>query len=183
MEGKLSSPSSEASEDAVRLVHSLFLANIDLIRGFIRGLVRDRHLADDVLQETFLTITRKAGQFEEGTSFPKWACTVARLKVLEMVRRESSRHRFFAEETLERLASDEAAEEQDYRLDHLRHCIDRLPASMRKLVHLRYVLEQKPAEIAKRVGWTVEAVYVSLSRARSGLKECLETRMAPFRNS
>jgi RNA polymerase sigma factor (sigma-70 family) len=78
-------------------VQGLFLTHIDLVRGFIRALVRDRHLADDVLQETFLTVARKAGDFEPGTNFPRWACAIARLKVMEAHRREKGNLLFLSE--------------------------------------------------------------------------------------
>ena len=38
------------------------------------------------MQETFLTISVKAASFELGTNFMAWACSIARLKVLENFR-------------------------------------------------------------------------------------------------
>ncbi len=169
-----STHSSEADRDAVRHVHGQFLAHIDVIRGFIRALVRDSHLADDVLQETFLTVARKAEGFTPGTNFPKWACAVARLKVLEVRRRESGRLTFLSEEAIEILAEAGPPPAEDLRLERVQECIDRLPPAMRKLVDLRYHEDRKPAEIARDVGWSVESVYVALSRARAALKECIE---------
>lgn len=162
---------------AVELVHGLFLTHIDVIRGFIRALVRDTHLADDVLQETFLTVAKKAGSFTPGTNFPKWACAVARMKVLEARRRDGGRMNFFSNEVIEALAESEEQIEPDRKLELMEDCINQLPPSMRKMVDLRYVADRKPAEISRVVGWTVEAVYVALSRARGILRECLETKM------
>jgi RNA polymerase sigma-70 factor, ECF subfamily len=167
-----------SDREAVERVHGLFLSHIDVIRGFIRALVRDTYLADDVLQETFLTVARKAESFTEGTNFPKWACAVARMKVLEARRRDAGRLSFLSVEVIEALAEAEELVEQDKKLDLIEDCIEELPPSMRKMVDMRYVSGRKPAEIARVVGWTVEAVYVALSRARSVLRECLEMRLA-----
>ena len=98
------SPDSEKSDLApVPRVQGLFLTHLGVVRGFIRALVRDRHLADDILQETFLTVSRKAADFQPGTSFPRWACAVARLKVLETLRRERGSLKYLSEEAIEAL--------------------------------------------------------------------------------
>ena len=47
-----------------------------------------------VLQEVFLVITRKANDFEEGTNFFAWACTIARFKLLELLRRRARAQSF-----------------------------------------------------------------------------------------
>jgi RNA polymerase sigma-70 factor (ECF subfamily) len=157
-------------------VQGLFLTHIDLVRGFIRALVRDRHLADDVLQETFLTVARKAADFEPGTNFPRWACAVARLKVLEAHRREKGNLLFLSEEAIEALSAAEEVPELDRRADLLEGCIAELPPAMKRSVELRYIGDHKPAEIARIIGWSAEAVYVTLSRARALLRQCVERK-------
>jgi len=67
-------------------VQLLFVRNENAIRAFIRALQPSLSDADDVLQETFLTVSRKASSFEIGTNFTAWACGIARLKVLENFR-------------------------------------------------------------------------------------------------
>ncbi len=39
------------------------------LRAFVLSLAPDFSAADDVLQETFLVVTRKAAEFEPGTNF------------------------------------------------------------------------------------------------------------------
>jgi DNA-directed RNA polymerase specialized sigma24 family protein len=50
-------------------VQLLFVRNENAIRAFIRALQPSLSDADDVLQETFLTVSRKASSFEIGTNF------------------------------------------------------------------------------------------------------------------
>jgi RNA polymerase sigma-70 factor, ECF subfamily len=100
-------------------VQGLFLVHINVIRGFIRALVRDRSMADDVLQETFLTITKKADAFEHGTNFPRWACAVARLKVLEAHRGAKGNLLYLSEDAIEALSASEEVPEHDLRVDLL----------------------------------------------------------------
>lgn len=158
-------------------VQGLFLTHIDVVRGFIRALVRDRHLADDVLQETFLTVSRKAASFEHGTNFPRWACAIARLKVLEALRKQKGTLVFLSEAAIESLAASEEIPAENLRADLLEACIHTLPPAMKRSVKLRYQGDHKPAEIARMVGWSAESVYVALSRARSLLRDCIEKKM------
>ncbi len=164
-------------QDSSHRVQRDFLAHINIIRGFIRALVRDRHLADDVLQETFLTVMKKADVFVPGTNFPRWACSIARLKVLEAVRREKGGLLLLSEEAVDALAVSDDAPERDLRVDWLDCCIGELPPAMKRSVELRYERDLKPAEIARVIGWTAEAVYVALSRARALLRECIQRKI------
>ena len=148
------------------------MTHIDEIRGFIRALARDQQLANDVLQETFLTVTKKAPSYEPDGKFVKWVCAIARFKILELSRRESGRLTFLTEEALEALVEEEIPAWDD-RLEPIERCLDELPPSMRKMIDLRYRAGRKPAAIAEQVGWTVEAVYVCLSRARRELRYCI----------
>jgi RNA polymerase sigma-70 factor (ECF subfamily) len=43
---------------------------------------------------------------------------------------------------------------------------------------MRYREAHRPAEIAQRIGWTAESVYVALSRARAALRECVGRKLA-----
>jgi RNA polymerase sigma-70 factor, ECF subfamily len=167
-----------ADAEAVMRVQALFLQHAGVIRGFIRALLPDRARADDVLQETFMLLTRKAADFDPATSFPKWACTVARYKVME-ARRDMHRNTgVLSDEAIEALAASDEATSDDPRVERLRDCIDRLPPRLQELVKLRYDQDHLPGEIARRVSWTPEAVYVALSRARGLLRRCIESAPA-----
>ncbi len=168
-----------ADGQAISLVQEQFLRHSDLIRGFIRSLLADRTMADDVLQETFLTVTRKASDFQAGTSFPKWACSVARYKVLEARRAMRRGSLGLSEKVIEALAVTEEAHHPDPRVEHLQECLQELPPSMRRVIDLRYEGDHPAPEIASITGWKVEAVYVALSRARKTLRNCLMNKPNP----
>ena len=161
----------------VASVHGLFLQHTDLIRGFIRGLLPDATLADDVLQETFLTVTRKAAEFEPGSSFPKWVCAIARYKVVEARRAARRGALLLSPQAIESLAAAEEALEPDQRIEELASCVAELAPSMRRVIELRYERNHSPSEIAGIIGWKVEAVYVALSRAKRSLREMMDARL------
>jgi len=166
----------EADAATVAAVHGLFLQHSDLVRGFIRGLLPQSALADDVLQETFLTVTRKAADFRPGTSFPKWVCTIARYKVLEALRTARRGALFLSPEAIESLAAADEALEPNLLIEELESCVADLAPSMRRVIELRYQRNHSPSEIAGIIGWKVEAVYVALSRAKRLLREMMNAR-------
>lgn len=160
-------------------VHALFLHHSREIRRFILALVPDFSSADDVFQETFLTVSRKADDFQTGSNFLGWVCAIARFKVLEALRSRKGQNQMLSAEVIEALCAGEPSpESEEEKLEVLSRCIGDLPAKTRKVVELRYQQAHKPPEIARYLDWTVESVYVTLSRARSLLRHCMERRLA-----
>src|SRR5258708_4312301 len=165
------------SEERTLLVQKLFVEHYAVVRGFVLALLPDFARAEDVVQETFLTVTRKAAEFQPGTEFPKWACTIARYKVLEARRAAGRAGGELSDEILHTLAEYPAATHEELRLDLMKQCIDELAPQARRAVDLRYEEDRSPAQIAAVCGWTAESAYSILSRARTFLRECIEQRM------
>ncbi len=53
------------------------------MRAYALALAGQFAAADDVIQETFLTVTKKAADFQPETNFLAWSCAIVRLKVPE----------------------------------------------------------------------------------------------------
>jgi RNA polymerase sigma-70 factor (ECF subfamily) len=159
------------------VVQQLFVKHVPAIQMFIRAFLPDFNRADDVLQETFLTATAKADTFREGTNFIAWATAIARLKVLESYHQRRSAEQMLSPEVIDALcaAAPIAPPSEEFRV-MLRECLDALGPRVREALEMRYGDACKPAEVARRMNWTPEAVYVALSRARASLRECVERR-------
>ena len=160
--------------DKTMRVQQLFVKHQLGVRAFILSLNPDFTEAEDLVQEVFLVVTRKAQEFQEGTNFFAWVCTIARFKLLEAMRRRA-RAQDLSEEVIEALCAVNPEEHfEDSRVTALQHCLEKLAPKARQMMHLRYYAEHSPAEIARVVSWTPNAVRVALSRARSVLQQCLE---------
>jgi len=174
----MASSHADAPTDPRDLVHALFVQYSSELRGFIVALLPDISRADDVFQETFLTVSAKAATFQPGTNFLAWACTIARYKILEAGRGRPGAPLPFSEEVLESLcASMPEPQREDRELQLLQECLQELHPHSQRAMELRYEQGHKPAEIARRLGWTAESVYVVLSRARALLRECVERKL------
>jgi RNA polymerase sigma-70 factor, ECF subfamily len=70
----------------------------------------------------------------------------------------------------------------DERLLHLAACMAELAPQARRSILLRYQNDHLPPEIARLLSCTVQSVNVTLSRARSFLRECVLRKMGanPF---
>jgi RNA polymerase sigma-70 factor (ECF subfamily) len=75
-------------------------------------------------------------------------------------------------------ASEPEVTDVDQRLGLLPDCVQALAPQSRRVVELCYQQCHKPAEIARVMDWSVESVYVALSRARATLRQCVERKLA-----
>lgn len=159
-------------------VQGLFVQYQPAVRGYILAMIPDFSAADDVMQETFLTVTRKAASFEIGTSFAAWVKTIARYKALEALR--ARRFDTLSEDVLQALGTEprELHADADERLALLRSCLNQLAPQARKSIDYRYQNDHLPPQIADLMGCTVQSVNVTLSRARAFLRECVIRKMA-----
>ena len=158
-------------------VQLLFVRHENSIRAFIRALQPSLSDADDILQETFLTVTRKASGFELGTNFTSWACGIARLKVLENFR-QNKRANVLSEKAIIALTEDVPSPESfKEREQALEKCIAKLPSKLRDLLWRRYSRRQSSDEMAEALGMTSNAVRVALSKSRVGLRDCINLQL------
>jgi RNA polymerase sigma-70 factor (ECF subfamily) len=168
--------------DAQRVldVQQLFIKHANGLRGLIAALFPDMDLADDVLQEVFLVVSEKAATFRPDGDFRAWAYGIARRKALEHARRYKRKVGVFSPETMDLLCEARPVEEVDDGevRGRLMRCLGKLTPTLREMIRLRYHENLSPANIATRMEWTSEAVYVALSRSRALLKRCLDAALA-----
>jgi RNA polymerase sigma-70 factor (ECF subfamily) len=173
-------PAGLESESATHVlrVQQLFVASQGNLLAFILSLHPGLAEAEDILQETFLVISRKADTFAVGSNFLAWACTIARFKVLEFRRRQNQHAARISDAAIESLCA-ELPEDGffDSRLGALRDCLHKLAPRAREMIWLRYQGAREPEEIAQQVQWTPGAVRVALTRARGALRACVELKL------
>lgn len=161
-------------------VQALFLQHSAAVRGFVLGLVADRAAAADIFQEVFLTVAQREAEFDRSRNFFAWVRGIAHNKVLEHYRRQ--RTTFLCDEQLLELMAESAGTVSDgleRRREALARCLERLAPRAREIVDLRYAEQSlAPPELARRIGWTTNAVNVALARARAFLRECTRQVLA-----
>ena len=143
-----------------------------ILFGLVVRILNDRQEAEDVLQEAFLQVWRRAGDFDEarGRVFT-WLVTIARSRALDRLRAIGSRARL-ADEVLahssEREWAGDAAEDavKSEQGTIVRQALRELPEEQRRALFLAYFEGLTQAEISARLG---EPLGTVKTRMRSGL--------------
>jgi len=141
-----------------------------ILFGLIVRILNDRAEAEDVLQETFLQVWRRANDFDEnrGRAFT-WLVTIARSRALDRLRSHGSRERIAAEAAAEagNLIGDASAETlRSEEGATVRRALIELPEEQRRALLLAYFEGLTQTEIATRLGIPLGTVK---TRVRSGM--------------
>lgn len=151
------------------------------VHGYLRRLVREEHLAEDLTQEVFLHVHRSLPRYDPARPLSPWVFTIAMNKVRDHWRsRASHEHRRALsvddEEAQEVEATGErpsGALEQGERSEEVAAAIEALPPMLRETFVLRYYEELSFEQIGRLVNRNETAVRKRYSRALGELREGL----------
>jgi len=154
----------------------LFLKAEPRVYAYIRSQVSHRADAEDVLQETAVTLWAKFDGFRRGTDFVAWAYQVARFKVQHYYDKQSRRRRLFSQAFADLVAAraEEMADELRELQPMLVECMQRLSQSDREVVQRCYGSDATVAAVAAQLGRPVNTVKSALKRARRALYDCIQ---------
>jgi RNA polymerase sigma-70 factor (ECF subfamily) len=148
--------------------------------AYIRAIVRDEHLAEDVYQDVAVLALRKREEIKDQRHFLAWMRITSRHRAFKVV--EKRRHQVLLDESLldrldEQWSERDASSSADL-TEALRQCLERLTPRARNLVQLRYAEGISGERLAAGVDRSLNAVYVSLSRIHRSLGDCIRRRLA-----
>ncbi len=133
---------------------------------------RDAAAAQDVAQETFLELARKAGGITQ--SVAAWLHRVAWNRACDAVRRETTRNRI-EEAMAESWNTDREATWPEIE-PHLDEALNELPQELREVLVLYFLEGQTQAEVARHLGKNQATVSRAIERGISAMREALRTR-------
>jgi RNA polymerase sigma-70 factor (ECF subfamily) len=150
---------------------------------YIRSLVRDPGLADDLFQETLITAWRRFDDFDTSRPLAPWLRGIAFNLVRNAKRKRAADFLFtgeqvavFIEQAVAQVA-DVNADSWSDRLVHLRDCLGSLTDRSRSLIQFRYAQQQTAIQIAEHSGDSASGVRKQLQRIRDSLWECVQQRL------
>jgi RNA polymerase sigma-70 factor (ECF subfamily) len=150
------------------------------LRGYVRCLLFDRRDADDVWQDVNVVLLRKAAEFQPGTNFWAWACSVTRYQILAHAKQLGRDRLVFDQELVDLIAAEveQRGDSIDRRREALQNCLEKLPEPQRQLLEMRYAPAASLNQIAEKIGRPVGSVRQTLFRIREALLACIERRLA-----
>ena len=161
---------------------SLYELSASKLYGLALRVVTHRDWAEDVLQESFLTIWRSAGDYRASLSPPMaWLGLVVRSRGLDMLRRRAADRSHLTQELDEVLADtlegDSAspldtaqASEQAWALHQ---CLVQLDKRQREVVSLAYVRDLSHSELATQLQIPLGTVKTWIRRGLDQLRTCM----------
>lgn len=136
-----------------RMVHGILLTKVH------------HSVAEDLVQDVFLTAFRKVGSLRSPEAFSSWLAAIARNRAFEHHR--EVRQELEAQRQATPSKSTPPASEAFEVLEIIKH----LPAAYRETLILRLVEGMTGPEIAERTGLTPDSVRVNLFRGMKLLRE------------
>jgi len=150
----------------------LYLRYADNVYGYVRGIVRDDHEAEDVTQHVFAKLMTILPKYERrDVPFAAWILRVARNVAVDHMRQ---RRAIPCKEV--RDPQHAADEPSHHRALALKEALGSLPEEQRKVVVMRHVVGLSPGEIADRIGKSEPSVHGLHNRGRGALRAALIER-------
>jgi len=164
----------------------------DLSSGHLFAVIlriqRDRSLAEDLLQEVYVSAWKAAASFDAQRAQPlTWLTQIARNKAIDSLRRAQAQPRL---ETVHRAADDDRPDLDQQLVDEspgpaallerasdarqLGHCMEGLSAQQRQSVALAFFDGLSHAEVAEQLRQPLGTVKSWVRRALAALRGCLE---------
>lgn len=156
------------------------------VRDYVRMLVKDNDVADDLTQEVLIKVVKvlDEGRYTDKGRFQPWLLRIAHNRVLDYFRAqkqvktvsESSAgfdilgNKNFAEPSIEdRLVSEQQAEE-------VRQLIELLPAEQREVVKMRYYEGLSFKEIAEHTGVSINTALGRMRYALINMRQMIKDK-------
>jgi RNA polymerase sigma factor (sigma-70 family) len=157
-----------------------------LAYGLAFRILRDDALAQDAVQEAFLSVWRAAGRFTAERAKPStWLLTLVHRRAVDLVRREERRRTEPLPPETEPAGAEPADEaELATQRQAIREALRQLPAEQREAIELAYYGGYTQSELAERLGQPLGTIksrmFTGLSRLRETLGEDVRARVEPL---
>lgn len=166
-----------------RALRQLYEATEGRLLAIVLRMLDDRAAAEDVVQETFVTVWTRAAQFPALRTSPlAWLTTIARHRAIDLMRRRRPETSMTWHDSQGDEHEHDVADESGSPLDHLLErqaegrlgaCIDHLEADPRRAVLMAYYEGLTHEELADRLRRPLGTVKTWIRRSLSHLKDCL----------
>jgi RNA polymerase sigma-70 factor (ECF subfamily) len=150
--------------------------------SMIYEVLRDQKEAEDVLQESFVQMWKKASTYDPARSaLFTWAAMISRNRALDRLRSRQRRGRTLEAATAEwSAAAPEFADQADELLGHseersrIREALTKLPEAQRNAIQLAFFRGLTQAEVSTQLGEPLGTIKARIRRGLIALRDVLE---------
>lgn len=171
----------------------LITENADYLFAFALKKVKDRELAKDFVQDTFVSALNGLDKFKGESAIRTWLTSILNRKIIDYWRKAETRYTdpvssFFKGEDgdgswiLEKrpqgkMSDFELEMDKSERHEELSDCIKKLPEKWAGILTSKYFEEEKAEAISKEFDVTTSNLWVIIHRAKLVLRDCLEQKI------
>jgi RNA polymerase sigma-70 factor, ECF subfamily len=153
-----------------------------ILFGLLVRILGSRPEAEDVLQEVFIQVWRRAGDFDEQRGKPfTWLVTLARSRAIDRLRQLNSRERLATATAQEAPPEASDAAQDTYRAEQkeiVAGALSQIPEDQREALVLAYFEGLTQSEIAARIGAPLGTIKTRMRSGMIKLRELLGSRGA-----
>lgn len=156
------------------------------VRNYIRMMVKDHDLTEDIFQETFIKAVRviDEGRYRDNGKFLSWVLRIAHNQVIDYFRNQRQNRAVnesdkgynvlgtlrFADPSVEDALVGEQIERD------IRALIERLPDEQREVVRMRYFADMSFKEIAEQTGVSINTALGRMRYALINLRKMIREK-------
>lgn len=151
---------------------------------FLFYMVKDRSLAEDLMQEVYIKILKSYDSFEGRSSEKTWIFSIARNVAIDYFRRQKGWKQRLAEKfdwTKQQVKDDRPVpEEIAMQNDLIRlvfSCMDFCTVDQQTVIIMRFIKDLSITETAELLGWTESKVKTTQHRALKALRKAIENKL------
>lgn len=158
-----------------RAYEALLIEVARLVREFARNRLRGADYAEDIVQETLLSIHRARHTYDPGRPFGPWMYAIARHRISDFAekQRRRSKTEVLGQAGLEEIGAQETFAEDRCSAGFLRQALAHLSNKQREVIQMLKLEDYSVAEISRRTGLSVSSVKVTAHRGYKKLRKLI----------
>jgi RNA polymerase sigma factor (sigma-70 family) len=157
----------------------------DQLTAYAFVVLQDWSLAEDVVQDLFVTVSVKWESFDSSKALYPWLKRIVRNRAIDIIRSRSKEFYCHDQSLLDLVDQSFAEGDQELTQERyglmknvLRSCLESLSEQSRKLLKGFYNDGKSCIELARLESKTENAVYISLTRIRQQLRKCADSKLS-----
>ena len=148
---------------------------------FLFYMVKNRELAEDLVQEVYIRVLKSYEKFEGKSSEKTWLFSIARNVAIDSFRKQKGWKQRLLEKfdwSTNQVKDDHPIPEeiaiQNEEIQYIYQCLDHCTVDQRMVIIMRYIHDLSISEAASALGWTESKVKTTQHRALKVLKVHME---------
>jgi RNA polymerase sigma factor (sigma-70 family) len=172
----------QVSQQNDKALKTLYDLSSSKMYGLAMRIMRNANLAEDVLQEAYLSIWRSAGDYQAKLSPPlAWMGLIVRSRALDMLRRRvregENNHQELDAAVLDTVSSEEPTPQDLMQVSEqalaLHQCLEQLENKQKEVLSLAYLRDLSHSELSTQLQLPLGTVKTWIKRGLEQLRSCM----------